>query len=124
VHKNERGELGVLGVLVQEGHQNLALEEIWGHLPQQADVEHVIAEVVINARDLLPRDPSYYRYMGSLTTPPCSEGVNWHVMAEPIEASADQIRLFVDVVGINARPVQPTNGRMLVGSGPSSQTTH
>ena len=52
----------MLGVLVQEGQQNLALEEIWGHLPQQADGEHMFAEVVINARDRLPRDPSYYRY--------------------------------------------------------------
>ena len=107
VHKNEQGELGVLGVLVQEGAQNLALEEIWLHLPQQADGEHFLAEVVINARDLLPKDQAYYRYMGSLTTPPCSEGVHWHVLAEPIEASADQIRRFADVFATNARPLQP-----------------
>ena len=54
---------------------------------------------MINARDLLPQDQTYYRYMGSLTTPPCSEGVHWHVMAEPVEASADQIRRFLELFG-------------------------
>ena len=118
VHRDDRGELGVVGVMVVEGQESLALSEIWRHLPPRADGEHAIEGVVINARDLLPWDTGYFAYMGSLTTPPCSEGVHWHLMSQPIEASAQQIRRFVELLGPNARPVQPRNGRFLIQSSP------
>ena len=72
---------------------------------------------MVNARDLLPDDLAYLRYMGSLTTPPCSEGVNWYVLRQPIQASPEQIRQFVAAVGRNARPVQKAHERLVVESG-------
>jgi carbonic anhydrase len=72
-----------------------------------------VASVSINAADLLPADRSYYRFAGSLTTPPCSEGVKWMVMKNPTEASKAQIAKFTDVIGVNARPVQAINSRTL-----------
>jgi carbonic anhydrase len=117
VHKDVQGRLGVLGILVEEGEANLALGEIWRRMPEPADGEHALNDVVINARDLLPDDLSYFRYMGSLTTPPCSEGVNWYVLRQPIQASAEQVRQFVAAVGQNARPVQKAHERLVVESG-------
>jgi len=64
----------------------------------------------------LPDDKSHYRYHGSLTTPPCSEGVNWHILKTPIEMSEAQIEKFETVVGYNARPVQPVNNRFVLES--------
>ncbi len=116
VHKDQDGHLGVLGVFVEKGDSNIALQEIWSHLPKAAKTEAKPKGVVINGRDLLPKSQDYYRFVGSLTTPPCSEGVQWHVMKKPIQASGDQIRDFVDIVGKNNRPVQKLGHRLLVDS--------
>ena len=70
--------------------------------------------ILINARDLLPHNTGYYRYMGSLTTPPCSEGVNWYVMAEPVTIGARQLQQFDATIGANARPLQPVNRRLVL----------
>lgn len=120
VHKSDAGELAVIGLLVQQGDENLALREIWNHLPALPGPAKSAKRVLINARDLLPSRLGYFRYMGSLTTPPCSEGVNWFVMVEPIEASAAQIRTISQIMGKNARPVQPRNSRLLL-DGSASQ---
>ncbi|MFT5181995.1 MAG: carbonic anhydrase, partial [Alphaproteobacteria bacterium] len=101
VHRNDKGELGVVGVLMNVGEENLALGEIWQNMPKSTSQERVIARNIINARDFLPHNANYYRYMGSLTTPPCSEGVNWFVMADPIEVSREQIEAFANVIGPN-----------------------
>jgi len=69
------------------------------------------ASVTINAADLLPANRNYYNFDGSLTIPPCGEGVNWFVMKAPIEMSAAQIAVFAKHYPMNARPIQPTNGR-------------
>ena len=114
VHKDKEGHLGVIGVMFKEGRENLALAEIWNHLPKEAGQHETHADVAVNGRDLLPRERTFYRYSGSLTTPPCSEGVNWYVMAEPVEASADQIKAFQSLFGANNRPVQPLNNRLLL----------
>jgi carbonic anhydrase len=69
----------------------------------------------LNPADLLPRDREYYYYDGSLTTPPCSEGVRWFVMKEPVELSEEQLELFKEVMGVpNNRPVQPINARKVL----------
>jgi carbonic anhydrase len=65
----------------------------------------------INPLFLLPSERGYYTYVGSLTEPPCTEGVDWFVLAEPVEVDASYIQSFVQTVGTNARPVQPLNGR-------------
>ena len=105
------------GVFFKQGKKNLALQEIWDHLPRNENGETPIKGVVINGNDLLPENRDYYRLVGSLTTPPCSENVQWHVFKEPIEASASQITAFTAIVAQNARPVQPLNNRLLIDSG-------
>lgn len=114
VHKSAAGELAVIGVMMEVGDDNMALSEFWGAMPQQAGPPRVEARILINARDLLPSETGYYRYMGSLTTPPCSEGVNWFVMREPVSISLAQIERFAAAVGDNARPVQPVNQRFVL----------
>jgi len=114
VHKSAAGELAVIGVLMEVGDENVALSEFWDAMPQQAGPARSDPRTLINARDFLPRDTGYYRYMGSLTTPPCSEGVNWFVMRQPVSISMAQIERFAAAVGENARPVQPVNRRFVL----------
>lgn len=114
VHKNERGALGVVGVLAEQGAENVGARELWSHLPAQAGEPKTMDAVVINARDLLPAGGAYYRYMGSLTTPPCSEGVNWFLMRDPVTFSGPQIEAMTAILKNNARPTQPINNRMLL----------
>ena len=114
VHKNDKGELAVVGVFFKEGEKNAELEKAWSKMPTKAGAKEMLASVNLNAAKLLPANKKFSHFKGSLTTPPCSEGVNWFVMEEPVEASKDQIAKFNKVVGDNARPVQPLNGRQLV----------
>lgn len=114
VHKSAAGELAVIGVMMEVGEENLALSEFWGAMPQQAGPPRAEARILTNARDMLPSSTGYYRYMGSLTTPPCSEGVNWFVMRQPVSISVAQIKRFTAAVGENARPVQPVNRRFVL----------
>ena len=79
-----------------------------------------IEQVAIDVGDLLPSTKSSYRYDGSLTTPPCSEGVKWFVLTTPIELSEAQIAAFTAIVHGNNRPVQPLKGRKLLVDAPSS----
>ncbi len=114
VHKTKDGVLGVLGIMIEQGGPNAAAEKIWRHMPlgRAGPIAH--RDVIVNAAELLPGDSRYYRFMGSLTTPPCTEGVNWHVLQEPIYFSQKQIEEFRRVFSMNARPVQPLNSRMVV----------
>ena len=114
VHKNATGQLAVVGALMQAGGENMALREIWASMPKKAGPVKVNKQVLVNGRDLLPRDRSYYRYMGSLTTPPCSEGVNWYFLTQPITVSMEQVEWFAKAVGENARPLQALNHRLLL----------
>ena len=68
---------------------------------------------LIDLNELLPQDQRYYQFMGSLTTPPCTEGVLWMVMKQPVTVSRDQLRLFAQLFPMNARPVQAINGRVV-----------
>jgi len=117
VHKSERGEIAVVGVFMKKGAENGLVRTLWQSLPEEANKEKVVADVLVNAADLLPGDRSYYRYDGSFTTPPCTEGVAWIVMTTPIEASAAQIETFKSTMGCgNNRPVQPLNERVVFES--------
>lgn len=111
VHKNQDGQLAVVGVFMNKGSEHPLVKSIWEHLPTKAGKEHMVKEVKLNPVDFLPADRTYSNYPGSLTTPPCSEGVNWIVMNEPIEVSDAQIKKFTSIVPMSARPVQPLNGR-------------
>jgi carbonic anhydrase len=114
VHQHANGSLAVIGVFIDEGPENLALREIWEHLPQQVDQKKRVSKEIINARDLIPEGSGYYRYMGSLTTPPCTEGVNWFVMKQPIYASKEQLDRFRSIMRGNNRPTLPVNQRLIV----------
>lgn len=115
MHRAGDGGRAVLVALVKEGEENRALGELLPHLPLEPDQRNRDANVLINARDLMPDDKSYFRYMGSLTTPPCLEGVSWYIYKQPIEASAEQINLIKGVVGgNNARPLQLRGNRIIL----------
>lgn len=114
VHKSEDGVLAVIGVLIKSGSVNTAFNTFWCHLPSLPGESLQINDVILNASDLLPTTQHTYRYEGSLTTPPCSEGVKWFVLTTPIEMSRSQISAFKAILYGNNRPVQPLNGRELL----------
>ena len=111
VHKAGSGALAVIGVLIEEGDHNAAFDPIWNNLPGRLGVETHYPSVNVDVDALLPTRRASYRYNGSLTTPPCSEGVRWIVMTTPIRLSADQIRAFTSIIHDNSRPTQPLNAR-------------
>ena len=106
VHQKSDGALGVIGVMINSGQTNQQFAPIWYELPLEAGEERYLENTVIHADNLLPEERSYYRYDGSLTTPPCSEGVTWFVLQSPIEMSESQISAFEDIFENNNRPVQ------------------
>jgi len=113
VHKDAEGHLAVLGIMFVEGAENPELAKLIEHAPKTSAPAQDVAGVTFNPAALLPPDLRVYRYTGSLTTPPCSEGVTWHVALKPVAASKAQIEAIHAIVGHNARPVQPLNGRQL-----------
>ena len=112
VHRNEVGKLAVIGILLNEGKANTLIEEVWKNIPATGKT-NTVSDRLINAANLLPKGRSYYSYSGSLTTPPCSEGVKWNVFVEPITVSAEQIEAFEKIYQVDARPIQPTNSRII-----------
>jgi carbonic anhydrase len=112
VHKDVGGRLAVVAVLLERGTAHPLVQAVWNNLPLEKGDE-VSARPVLDLQQLLPKDPRYYTYMGSLTTPPCSEGVLWMVMQQPVQLSADQIAVFARLYPMNARPVQQASGRLI-----------
>jgi carbonic anhydrase len=115
VHKDEQGRLAVVALLFDKGAKQMALQKVWNNLPLEKNQE-AAARTPLELLDLLPDDRGYFTYMGSLTTPPCSEGVQWIVMRQPIAASAEQIELFARLYPMNARPLQAASGRRIMQS--------
>jgi carbonic anhydrase len=114
VHADKDGNLAVVAVMFEEGAANAALTTSWAEMPEKAGQKRRIAEPV-SAEGLLPANRDYYRFNGSLTTPPCSEGVRWLVMKDPVTASKEQIERFAHVMHHpNNRPVQPINARAVL----------
>lgn len=114
VHRAGDGSLAVVGVLVANGEHHMALHRMQAIMPVSSGTTKKITHTSIGAKDFLPDDTTFVRYVGSLTTPPCSENVHWHVMSTPIEASQHQFDAFLSVIGENARPVQPTADRLVL----------
>jgi carbonic anhydrase len=112
VHKGSDGALAVVAVLLDKGHDNPTIHAIWNHLPKQKQKE-VSAPATIDAAALLPTDKGYYTFPGSLTTPPCSEGVRWFVLKTPMTLAASELTAFAKLYPMNARPTQPLNGRAI-----------
>lgn len=110
VHKNDAGHLVVLAVLVKEGNENPVIQTVWNHMPKEAGRIEPDG-VRFNPGNLLPREREFWFYEGSLTTPPCTEGVKFFVLKTPINMSREQIAQFP--FKMNARPVQSANGRIV-----------
>jgi len=115
VHKNDAGELAVVAVLFKQGKENAALKQVFAELPAHAGEKHAL-EGGFNVDAVLPAQRGYYAFLGSLTTPPCSEGVRWQVLKTESEISKGQLAAFRKLYAMNARPVQPLNGRAIAVS--------
>jgi len=115
LHKDAEGRLAVVAVLLDKGPAQPIVQTVWNNLPLERHTE-VAARVLLNPAELLPADRRYYTYMGSLTTPPCTEGVQWVVMRTPQTATPEQLDLFARIYPLNARPVQASNGRRILQS--------
>jgi carbonic anhydrase len=113
VHKNEKGEFAVLGVVLIQGPADGAIQLIWDSIPPHKNVAQKAA-ASLNPIDFIPKQRTHYSYVGSLTTPPCTEGVNWNVFNTPLTLSKAQILAFRKIYSANSRPVQPLNERQVV----------
>ena len=114
VHADEQGRLAVVAVMYEEGPEHAALTRAWQQIPTEADGRQPIAGA-LNAESFLPAKRSYFRFNGSLTTPPCTEGVTWLVLTQPATVSRDQVNSFLQVMGgPNNRPVQPLKARIIL----------
>ena len=114
VHKNADGKLAVLGVLLKEGNENPGIKTLWANLPKEENVEYVPEGVNFNPGNLLPREFDFYSYEGSLTTPPCTEGVRFFILKTTVNIAKEPVQAFP--FKMNARPVQPLNGRELLSN--------
>jgi carbonic anhydrase len=114
VHQSADGRLAVVAVLFEAGTQpNGFIRALWPHLPLEQGREVMPTDVQIDVTNLLPEARTYYAYMGSLTTPPCTEGVLWLVMKTPVQLAQDQVAVFGKLYSMNARPLQAANGRLI-----------
>lgn len=112
VHRSEDGQIAIVAVLLEKGAEHPLIQTLWNNLPLEQGVEFA-SEDAIDANSLLPENRAYWTYMGSLTTPPCTEGVLWMVLKQPAQIGAEQVAIFSRVFRGNARPVQAANGRLI-----------
>jgi carbonic anhydrase len=112
VHKSAEGKFAIVAVLLERGQPHGLMQTIWDNLPLEKH-EVVAPSIVIDPKDALPEHREYFTYMGSMTEPPCTEGVLWLVFKQPRQASPAQMALFSRLYPLNARPLQSTAGRMI-----------
>ena len=115
VHKSADGKYVVIAVRLNEGNPNAVLAALWEHLPKTVGATDKLTEE-INAAGLLPADKGYWTYEGSLTAPPCTEGVRWFVFQQEVEISRSQLRSFGALYKVNSRLIQATRGRKIEAS--------
>jgi carbonic anhydrase len=116
VHQGPGGKLAAIAIFLDAGKDNRLIKTLWENLPREKGKESVVDAVTINAMDLLPPNKGYYTFPGSLTTPPCSEDVTWFVLKTPVQISADAIARFGKIYPMTAGPIQPLNGRDIMGT--------
>ena len=116
VHQHSSGRLAVVGVLMSAGKENPAFNKVVATMPDK-ERPAVKADPAIDPNGFLPDDLDYYRYNGSLTTPPCAETVAWLLLTDPIEVSEADVARFAKLYAMNARPVQKDNRRFVLKSG-------
>jgi carbonic anhydrase len=112
VHKSADGKIAVVGVRLNEGNPNAILAALWEHLPKETGQTDKVPDS-LNPAGLLPSDRGYWTYEGSLTAPPCTEGVRWFVMEQEVELSRDQLKSFGVLYKMNSRMIQATRGRKI-----------
>jgi carbonic anhydrase len=112
VHRDAEGRLAVVAVLLQRGRAQPVIQSVWSNLPLERN-ESLASSTPLDVAALLPAERGYYTFMGSLTSPPCTEGVLWMVMKSPVEVSEAQIGIFSRLYPMNARPIQMTADRMI-----------
>jgi len=113
VHRSVDKKLAVVAVLLDKGGASPLIDSIWKNLPKEKEKEVTVGNVTLDASQLLPGDRSYYKFAGSLTTPPCSEEVMWLVFKTPVRIGEAEIAAFGKIYPMNARPTQPLNGRLI-----------
>ncbi|MFN4341350.1 MAG: carbonic anhydrase [Azonexus sp.] len=113
VHKADDGQLAVVAILLERGSENPFIQTLWNYMPLEKNMPVSPPEAIVDLNTLLPTSRTYYTYMGSLTTPPCTEGVLWLVMKQPVQVSPEQINIFSRLYRNNARPIQPASGRLI-----------
>ena len=116
VHADAAGNLAVIGLLVVEGEANPVIDPLWSLLPTEVGGTLADESVEFDVAELLPDDLSYYSYRGSLTTPPCTEDVDWHVLATPLRISGEKIAAYRAILDGTARPTQPMGDRAFLDS--------
>ncbi len=114
LHKSADGKMVIIEVrlAMDRGNPNAVLAMLWPHLPKKPGTTEKVTDMV-NAGGFLPMDRGYWTYMGSLSTPPCTEGVRWFVYEEQISLSLDQLRTFTMLFRMNSRPLQEAHGRRI-----------
>jgi carbonic anhydrase len=113
MHESSDGAVAGVAVLLKAGSPNSTIQKIWEHMPPTEGKEQEIPGVEVNPAGLLPGKTGYYTYTGSLTAPPCTEGVTWFVLKTPLDISAQQISAFAKLYPHDVRPLQPLNGRVV-----------
>ncbi|HEY1469666.1 MAG TPA: carbonic anhydrase family protein [Candidatus Acidoferrum sp.] len=114
VHTDAEGHLAVVAVLFKEGAANPLLETLWKNTPTEKEKAVDLSSVSVNVKDLLPADRGYYTFSGSLTTPPCTEGVTWYVLKTASTISPEQLATFAKLYPADNRPIQPTYQREIL----------
>jgi carbonic anhydrase len=112
VHADETGDLAVVGVLMEKERGDSAFTDLWDRLPTEEGDEAEINEP-IDLAEFLPNDRDQYQYDGSLTTPPCTEGLKWIVLDDPVSVTPSQVAAYREVFHRSNRPTQPLNDRVV-----------
>jgi len=116
VHQDAAGKLAVVAVPLTQGSENPVIDSLWKYVPAEKEHEVSPPGVTVDPTGVLPADRAYFTFTGSLTTPPCTEGVRWFVLRTPTAVSPGEVAVFGQHYPNDARPVQPTNGRKVLAS--------
>ena len=115
MHQGADGKIVGVAVFLKAGAFNSLIQQIWNFMPAH-EGQKAVPGLELNPSELLPKDRAYYRYLGSQTAPPCTEGVTWYVLKAPVEIAQRQIDAFAALYPHDARPIQPRNGRQVLES--------